>query len=68
MFNYFQQISRNWLTPKHQKTGDFGKAPESALGAGGRAFKSPRESDPLEVTADFFHLAASLNCRRMEPL
>jgi hypothetical protein len=33
-FNDFQQISHNCLKPKHQKTGDFGRAPESALGAG----------------------------------
>ena len=37
-----QQPRRICLKPKHQKTGGFGKRPESALGAGGREFESRR--------------------------
>jgi hypothetical protein len=46
-FNYVQHVSRNCLKPKQQKTGDFGRAPESALGPGGRAFNSPRPDQSL---------------------
>jgi hypothetical protein len=35
-----QQVFSICLKPKHQKIGGFGEAPESALGAGGRAFES----------------------------
>jgi hypothetical protein len=38
----FQQGSRISLKRKQLKIGSFGRRPETALGAGGRAFKSPR--------------------------
>jgi hypothetical protein len=39
------------LKRKHQKTGDFGEWPETALGAGGRAFKSPRPDQRIQADA-----------------
>ena len=50
-FNHFQRIDRNCLKRKHQKTGAFGEAPETALGAGGRAFKSPRPDQSNQADA-----------------
>jgi hypothetical protein len=39
--NRFQQVRRICLKPKHEKTGAFGKRPESALGTGGRELEFP---------------------------
>jgi len=41
-FNKLQQAAAISLKRKHLKTGYFRLRPETALGAGGRAFKSPR--------------------------
>jgi hypothetical protein len=41
------------LKPKLQKTGDFGKGPESALGAGGREFESRRPDQSLYFQDSF---------------
>jgi hypothetical protein len=41
-FNSLQRGGLNSLKHKALKTGHFDNAPESVLGAGGRAFKSPR--------------------------
>jgi hypothetical protein len=38
----FQRVGRIPLNRKQLKTGDFGRRPETALGAGGPAFKSRR--------------------------
>src|ERR1019366_8599162 len=58
--NKFQQARRMCLKTKYQKTGSFGEWPESALGAGGRAFKSPRPDQRKQA----FYLQCRASARK----
>jgi len=62
-FNKSQHAVGNLLKQNMLKTGAFGDAPKSVLGAGGRAFKSPRPDQrkqliylPCRVSARLAHL------------
>jgi hypothetical protein len=63
-FNSVQQASHISLKQKLLKIGHFRARPESALGAGGRAFKSPRPDQiPFVFSDPFTKAGACLKCR-----
>jgi hypothetical protein len=57
-FNKLHQVCRIRLKQKQLKTGGFRSFTESALGAGGRAFKSPRPDQWNQLDMAFFLKAA----------